>query len=328
MNRIITFFIIAIMALPSCNQKPKLGIKAEIGKLNDLLEKYEEPSQLYLISSDSIVKVIGKKGTVININPSDLITEAGQQIVDSIEVELKELTDQRQMFKTNTQTVSNGKLLVSGGAYFINIKSNGQQVRLKPDRTLKVEFPKLVENKMTLFYGQRDSLGQLNWDSVPKTFEKKPKLVSVRCTICGDKNCSFSRMASPEEAELADKLYAEIELSNLGWINCDRFLENENNTDLTVNFSPSEKINTANIYLIFEDINSVVQLYYIDDNVKRNNNVFRNIPEGANVRLVAYTLKENRIFTYSSNMIIKENETLTLAMKETNDSDFNNLINN
>lgn len=328
MNRIITFLIITTLALTSCNQKPNLDIKAEIGKLNDLLQKYEEPSQFYSISSDSIVKVIGEKGTVISINPFDLITENGQQIGDSIQVELKELTDQNQMFRTNTQTIANGKLLVSGGAYFINLKSNGQQVKLKPDRTLKVEFPKLVENEMTLFYGQRDSLGQLTWDSVPKTFEKKPKLVSVRCTICGDKYCQYSRMASPEEAELADKLYAEIELSNLGWINCDRFLEIENKTDLIVNFSPSEKINTSNIYLIFKDINSVMQTYYINDNEKTNNNVFKNIPKGANVRLVAYTLKENKIFTCSSNMTIKENETLTLAMKETSDNDFKTLIHN
>ena len=135
-------------------------------------------------------------------------------------------------------------------------------------------------------------------------------------------------MATPEEAELADKLYAEIELSNLGWINCDRFLEIENKTDLIVNISPSEKINTANIYLIFKDINSVMQTYYVVDNENKNNNVFKNIPKGANVRLVAYTLKENKIFSYSSNMLIKENETLTLALKETSDKGFKTLINN
>lgn len=328
MKRIITFLTILTLAFTSCNQKPTIDIKAEIGKLNDLLEKYEEPSQFYSISTDSIIRIIGEKGTVININPSDLITENGQQISDSIEVELKELTDQNQMFRTNTQTVSNGRLLVSGGAYFINIKSQGQQVKLKPDKTLKVEFPKLVENEMTLFFGQRDSLGQLNWDSVPKTFEKKPKLVSVRCTICGNKNCDYSRMATPEEAELADKLYAEIELSNLGWINCDRFLEIENKTDLIVNFSPSEKINTANIYLIFKDINSVMQTYYVNENGKENNNIFKDIPKDSKVRILAYTLKENKIFSFSSDIAIKENEILTLAMKETSEVDFKTLINN
>ncbi|MBK6836760.1 MAG: hypothetical protein IPG89_21875 [Bacteroidetes bacterium] len=195
MNRIITFLTIATLLLASCNQKTNIDFKTEIEKLNDLLQKYEEPSQFYSISTDSIIRVIGEKGTVININPSDLITENGKQISDSIEVELKELTDQNEMFRTNTQTVSNGKLLVSGGAYFINIKSKGQKVKLKPERKLKVEFPKVDENEMTLFYGQRDSLGQLAWDSVPKKFEKKPKLVSVRCTICGVKNCQYSRMA-------------------------------------------------------------------------------------------------------------------------------------
>jgi len=328
MNRIISLLIITTLALTSCDQKANLDSKTEIGKLNDLLQKYEEPSQFFSISSDSIVHVIGEKGTVININPSDLITENGHPIVDNIEVELKELTNQNQMFRTNAQTVSNGKLLVSGGAYFINIKTKGQQVKLKPNKTLKVEFPKLAENEMTLFYGQRDSLGQINWDSVPKKFEKKPKLVSVRCTFCGDKNCLHSRMATPEEAELEDKLYTAIELSNLGWINCDRFLEIENKTDLMVNFGLVEKISTANIYLIFEDINSVMQTCLINDNDKVKNNTFKNIPTGSKVRLVAYTLKDDKIFTYSSRMTIKENQTLTLVFKETNENDFKTLISN
>ena len=135
-------------------------------------------------------------------------------------------------------------------------------------------------------------------------------------------------MATPEEAELEDKLYAEIELSNLGWINCDRFLEIENKTDLVVNFSPSEKINTANMYLIFKDINSVMQTYYVNENGKENNNVFKDIPRASKVRIVAYALKENKIFSFSSNIAIKENETLTLAMKETSEVDFKTLINN
>jgi hypothetical protein len=135
-------------------------------------------------------------------------------------------------------------------------------------------------------------------------------------------------MATPEEAELEDKLYTAIELSNLGWINCDRFLEIENKTDLMVNFGLVEKISTANIYLIFEDINSVMQTCLINDNDKVKNNTFKNIPTGSKVRLVAYTLKDDKIFTYSSRMTIKENQTLTLVFKETNENDFKTLISN
>jgi hypothetical protein len=93
-----------------------------------------------------------------------------------------------------------------------------------------------------------------------------------------------------------------------------------------INFSPSEKINTANIYLIFKDINSVMQEYFIDE--KKTNIAFQNIPVGAHVKLVAYTLKDNKIFTYSSSITIKENQTLTLSMKETSDNNLKTLINN
>ena len=39
-------------------------------------------------------------------------------------------------------------------------------------------------------------------------------------------------------------------------------------------------------------------------------------------------LKDNKIFSYSSNMTIKQKETLSLTMNETNEKDFKNLFNN
>jgi len=331
MNKIITLLTIATLAIISCNQKTAIEIKAEIEQLNGLLAKYDAPSEFYKFTSDSVVKVIGKKGTVITINPVDLMTENGKQISNIIEVELKEICNQHQMFLSNTQTVSNGKILVSGGAYFINIKSQGQQVKLKPQKTLKVEFPKLVKNKMSLFYGKRDSLGQLNWDADPKTFKnKKNKNLYYFCSEEKYNYCCNGnhKKLTKEEADLADKLYDEIELSNLGWINCDRFLEIKNKTNLNVNFAPSTKISTANIFLIFKDINSIMQTYHINENGKEHNSIFKNIPKDANVRLIAYTLKDNKIFIYSSDITIKENETLTLEMKETSAINFKTLLNN
>ena len=333
MNAIKTKFVIVLVTFLSCNTIPKTDIKEEVGRLNELLVKFEEPSQFYRISADSISELTGKKGTVITINPSDLITESELEIVDSIDIELKELTDQNQMFRTNAQTVSNGRLLVSGGAYFIGIRCRGQRVYLKPGKTMKVEFPILTADKMSLFKGTRDSFGQLNWDSVPKTFEKKIFNSEIEYAYVYELRDSIyyyddvKRNVNSQEAEQESKLYKEIELMNLGWINCDRFLEIENKTDLTVSFASPEKVSTANVFLIFKDINSVMQVYFIDQNEPNKYSVFKDIPIGSNVRLVAYTLIDSKIFSYSSDLVIKKNELRSISMKETSEIEFKKLIN-
>jgi hypothetical protein len=125
-----------------------------------------------------------------------------------------------------------------------------------------------------------------------------------------------------------EKVYSAVNISAFGWINCDRFLEIQSKTDLLVNFNPSDSISSANIYLVFKDINSVMQSYYFSYNGKTNNEGFRNIPVGYNVRLVAYTIKDEKVLSYASDITIKDKQTLTLAMKETSDSELKKLLNN
>jgi hypothetical protein len=164
------------------NQSNSLAPKQETGKLNDYLKKFEEPSQTFNISSLKPTQIKGKKGTMISINPADLETVDGKPVGKDIQIELKELTNQQQLLRTNAQTVSNGQLLVSGGAYFINMVSNGQQLKLKDGKSLGVAFPKLSEDEMALFYGQRDSLGQINWQKASETL--KTKVSHRRTTPC------------------------------------------------------------------------------------------------------------------------------------------------
>lgn len=344
MNRIITILTIATLLVTSCNQKTNIDIKDEIGKLNKLLENMDESSQFYIISPDSIVTITGEYGTRFIINPSDLITQSGGEINDSIKIELKELTNQYQMAMANAQTISNNRLLVSGGAYFLEITTQGEKVILKPKKKIKIRFPILSQENMSLFSGNRDSLGRLFWTQEDINLKNERYILmkeldmlqfQLNNEMVGNRGIMGIgpmtkllkyKIDSLQSIIYGDRLYPEIEFGNLEWINCDRFLEIENKTNLMVNFLPSDKVKTANIYLIFRDINSVMQEYYFDENKKNTNITFNNIPVGANVKIISYTLKDNKIFTYSSNMIIKENETVSLPMNESNEKDFKNLF--
>lgn len=356
MTKTLTFFISVCFLICSCNnpkatkenaeQTNSSNNKADPAKLNEALKKYEEPSQIIKTLADKPSVVTGRKGTKISINPNDLVTESGKPLGQTIEVELKELTNQGELLRANAQTVSDGKLLISGGAYFIGMTSNGEQLKLKEGKTLNIQFPKLTEKEMALFYGQRDELGQINWQKTTESFRySKPQTQTVavmpkRQTQNNEIDAILDYVdtigynPTPEQKEkniqqqknyaVSQKVYNEIGISKLGWINCDRFLEVEDKTELYASFNPKDSIKNANVYLIFKDINSVIQAYYFADKSPQ----FENMPVGYKARLIAYTVKDEKVFAYSTDLTIAKGQKLTLDLKEITEKDFKKLINN
>ena len=109
MKKLIRLFILVSLAIASCkNEEPKtesteskqlVDPKQEFAKLNEFLRKFDEPSQTFNAPTDKLIKVKGRQGTVIRINPSDLETENGQPLGKNVEIELKELTSQQQLLR-------------------------------------------------------------------------------------------------------------------------------------------------------------------------------------------------------------------------------------
>lgn len=354
MKNSLRFLIIALFVFTSCDNLVTSEIsevpdsKTEIGKINDLLKQFEEPSQTFKVSSDQPSQVTGQEGTIISINPADLTTEKGNSLGKNIEVELKELTNQEQLLRTNAQTTSNGQMLVSGGAYYINMTSEGEQLKLKEGKTLSVEFPKITSDEMSLFYGQRDSLGKLNWIPAEQKFEniQPQKTTDDIKTDKASRNEideifdyveeESNRILTPEEKqrnedqdknfELGQKLYKTMELNQFGWINCDKFYNVQNKTNLNYSFADKESISNALVYLVFKDINSVIQNCYNSEYKNEDHTRFQNVPSGSRVRLIAFSIKNGKTYTHTSDFTIKENETIQLNLKETAQEDLDKLF--
>ncbi|UAY52444.1 hypothetical protein [Ferruginibacter albus] len=131
-----------------------------------------EPPQKITVSAKQKTEVIGKKKLKITVDPANLETENGTPIGDKIDIELREMTNPTDLFYNNAPTVSDGQLLVSGGAYYIGMSSNRNKLKLKIGKTLSIQVPKTTDNEMQLFYGDRDTLGNLNWIPADATFKK------------------------------------------------------------------------------------------------------------------------------------------------------------
>ena len=134
-------------------------------RLISILMEYQPSEQVFEIDSEGFVSIVGKKGTKININTEDLVFEDGEKIEFPIKIALLELTSKEDLMRANAQTVSNGRWLVSGGAYKIQITSNGRQLKLKEGSSYTISFPKIVDERMSIFYGERNKEGNMNWES-------------------------------------------------------------------------------------------------------------------------------------------------------------------
>ncbi|MFT3912373.1 MAG: hypothetical protein QM737_23300 [Ferruginibacter sp.] len=132
-----------------------------------------EPSQKIIVPSGKTTLITAAKGLKITVDPLMLETGNGLPLGGQIEVKVKEINNQEELFRNDSPTASNGELLVSGGAYHIEMYSAGNKLRIKPGKWLDIQIPARSDEQMELFYGERDSSGILNWVTADKKLVKE-----------------------------------------------------------------------------------------------------------------------------------------------------------
>lgn len=136
-------------------------------------------TQYFTAASIKKTIITASGGLKVTVNPGVLETEEGLPVKGKINVSILELTNSYDLFKSNAATVSDGRLLASGGSYYIGMECNGQKLRIKEGKTIQVDFPLLVKDKMELFYGERNNDGYLNWEKLGIDLKPKPEEVSL-----------------------------------------------------------------------------------------------------------------------------------------------------
>ena len=385
-----SYLILFTLILFSCNpeletskkQNPgdneKRDFKNDLSLTDNYLSQMDSSSQFFVVSGKKSTTIIGRKGTIVHIIPFNLETEKGLAFFDSIKIELKELHTQKELLFANAQTVSDGKLLESGGAYYINLSCGKERLRIKKNKSIKIEFPKISDKDMSLFEGKVDSLGNMNWLDLDKKLiaRKNPVIqnrVATYTAAAPGRRIIVVRLKSGIIEELDEKdylqrirrkdpwldssqvigrpgmfdgsqkeenkfiekggnnkiindaLYKATEIKKLGWINCDRFSEIKDKTNLTLSFNKSDNIESAVLCLVFKDIKSVMKNYYVKSN-NTVSSVFKNVPVGQKVKLISITTKKNEILTFQSEIMIETNKTIIINHKKSISNDLYSLF--
>lgn len=340
-------------------EKVRINPLKELEQVDNLLSEITEKPQKLTVPSDKKTTMTGAKGTIIHVDPNRLETVDGSPLGDDIQIELLEMTNNASMLLNNAQTVSNGKILVTGGAYYLNMTSDGKQLKMKQGIGLEVEFPKLTEDEMGLFLGERDSLGQINWISTSANFEtkdiqdaKKPKKpikkedVVTEITIFEFDDYLTDSVPAPKkvnkedvseeeyqeylkkvqeyevlkkEIEYQRQTYQAVELMNFGWINCDRFYNDPSPKTDIQLIVNNDSLQGARFFAVFKDIRSVMTECYYKG--RKENASFRNIPEGKEVTIIALSAKDKTPYVFETTINTETDKKVQIEFMETTQAD-------
>lgn len=348
-------FCTACASNPETKEQPVAEVLPDIHeesmRVNDMLKKYQTAAQIFQIGSDKITKIKGVKGSVWQINPANLETISGTPVSSEITVELKELTTTQEFLSNNIQTVSDGRLLTSGGSYHIKMTSAGEELKLKSGKTLTAQLPKITGEDMSLFYGSRDSLEMMNWKETGTKFQAVPMAVKPKTKDTAwftidrpqrrnrpasggasvDERITDSIISNADGKPKADKnsdeydkvntmfanVYRAIQIEELGWINVDRFVQSSL-TPLYVSANEMDANSYIQLYVIMKQYNSLTQ-----GGVRGNAYTFKQLPIGADARVIAFTYRKNKLLFSAKDIKIEENAIIDLAFAEAKDNDIN-----
>lgn len=309
--------------------------------VDNLLSKLAKEPQKFSVPSNIESDIKGEEGTIIHVDPSRLETTDGSALGKTIDIELLEMTDNSSLILQNAPTVSDDKLLITGGAYYINMSSDGKPLKIKGSKGLKVEFPKLTENEMSLFLGERDELGQINWKEANKSFQGKslsPPVLSNEPKPDTKKSETESKDAfdklfgyidseeqrkeltekqkkqraeakkryEKEVAEYQDRMktYEAIEILNFGWINCDRFY-NDTRPQVDINLlCKSDSVKGARFFAIFENIKSIMSANYTRG--QQDKTGFARIPKGEKIKILGLTIINETPYAFEQSLEAKK----------------------
>ncbi len=275
MRSIASISAVIILTLTGCVDEEKLTIKEELRKLTD-------PPAVFVISNDKGDTVETANGVKLIIPPGAFSYLDGKDVSDNIKIYITEVLKKSEMIVNVLNTVSDSRLLESFGMIHIKATASDRELKIKENMSITGIIP----NKRSgadgkLFYGD-DSGDILNWkyvgnsdslvqiDSIWQKADGKTRVLRTTFNyIDGRKEhvsdtifeLSYSGIFDSTEGNPGDTRppYYTFQFKKLGWINCDRFVNETGAINLEITL---KKFNKPIGFLVFEELNSVIPVEF------------------------------------------------------------------
>ncbi len=293
MKYLLFLFLVAIVVY-ACQKEFSFtnSTTREVVSLDRFFKKNAAPLQRFEADASDAIAFTAAKGTGVNVPANAFVTMTGAPVTGKVTVAIKELYTPAEMILNNRPTTSNGWPLISGGAFFIQVTKNNEELRLTPGKYIQLDLATAAGadmNGMLVFTGENSSTGTANW--IADT--------SQNSAVIQDS-------LSPASAYLfTDKLQ---------WINCDKFI-NEPKITFTVNAGNCPNPDSAFVFVHLTGLPSVVSLPLI------NNRFTSDFIIAANATVVGICVIDKKIYYSMIPVAMQHNGSVTLNFFETGEDE-------
>lgn len=309
MERSVKIMILFCIALYSCDTVVKNN--AEIYIIEDTTSilqifnvKQELSIQTFEINTNKKQEIKGNQGTLV-IFPADCFGK----VQGSVKIELIECYSiQDMMFNSLSTQTTDGKLLESDGMIYLNaLNEKGDTLQIKHGKVKVQMLTKERKVGIQVFEGvEKDN--NITWSLLPNKIKQEIKpenILTEEIMPCCDDSILINKPKKEQSKIVADKQIKNeflvnyvFNITKMGWINCDRFIEGETQ-NIIVSVSKTQE--NASLYLVLDKLNSNV----MPRNPKAVNGQFefRNIPINESFTLVALATKGEEIYFGMSNFV-------------------------
>ena len=255
---------------------------------------------VFTINTSQDAMITGPEGVIVLIPAHSFILPGGKQTAD-VTIKLWEFLTMDDIVMAGLYTTSAGRLLETGGMIYINASCEGNCLKLLRSSKIIVKFPVFEKlEDMQLFKGMPQP-EIIDWKSTvaPEAKKEPPVLPSF------DEATQFDGAG-----DSANMSYYVLEASGLGWINCDRFSEVQEKTDVAYTFVKGFKGEAG---LIFRDINSIMPGEFLP--FSSNNIKFYDVPKGMDAVLLIYGFSADKKKVYYATQKVVLGDPLKETMK-------------
>jgi hypothetical protein len=232
-----------------------------------------------------------------------LITLAGDPVVGLVEASVVEVRGKGGAIRNNIGTTANNSLLESAGMLHLEIRQQGQLLRLLPGQSLRVQLPVAAYHpQLQVFTAEKTDGGGWEWKEAAPGGEGSLETVHI--------------YDAENEALLPG---VEFAVSQLGWLQCARYASNNatgkaafTSVKLPVGFSAE---NTT-VFLVMQNMNTVVPFLDFDAALPKVSR--SNLPTGHKAEIIAITAGEGENYFFARQpIIITEHLTIELVPQKT-----------
>jgi Gram-negative bacterial TonB protein C-terminal len=140
--------------------------------LSDFYSKNIKKNQVFIIDNNKDTTITCYEKTRINIKAkSFIISKTSEEINNKIKLSVREYYKISDIILAKLSTISNGKLLETGGMLEIAVTSNQEKCELKNGKTIEIEFPRTIEKIGMQLYGGILQNNQINWELFKNSIE-------------------------------------------------------------------------------------------------------------------------------------------------------------